>query len=144
MGKNDRFYFLGLQNHCGWWPLWGNKKLLAPWKKIHDKPRPHIKKQRHHFANKFSIVYFGFSSSCVWIWELDHKECWVLKNLYFWVVVPEKTLEISLDSKEIKPVNPKGNQPWIFIARADVKVVVSILWPPYVKIRFIGKDPKDG
>ena len=77
----------------------------------------HVLKSRD-FADKFWIVYFCFSSSRVWMWELEHKECWVLKNWCFWVVVLEKTLEISLDSKEIKPVNPKGSQPWIFIARA--------------------------
>ena len=103
----------------------------------------HVLKSRD-FANKFWIVYFCFSSSRVWMWELEHKECWVLKNWCFWVVVLEKTLEISLDSKEIKPVNPKGSQPWIFIARADAKVVTSILWSPYVKIRLLGKDPNGG
>ena len=78
----------------------------------YDKPREHIKKQRHHFANKdpYSQSY-SFSSSHVWIWELDHKEGWVPKNWWFWIVVLEKTLENTLDSKEFKPANPKGNQP---------------------------------
>ena len=83
--------------------------MLAPWKKSYDQPRQHIKKQRHHFANKspYSQSY-EFSSSYVWMLELNHKEGWVLNNWCFWTVVLEKTLESPLDRKEIKPVNPKG------------------------------------
>ena len=86
--------------------------------KSYDQPRQHIKKQSHYFANKslYSQSY-GFSSSHVWMWELDHKEGWVLKNWCFSAVVLEKTLESSLDSKDIKPVNPKGNQPCIFTGK---------------------------
>ena len=73
----------------------------------------------------------GFSSSHVQMWELDHKEAWVLKNWRFWIVVLEKTLESSLDSKEIKPVNPKGNQPWIFFGRTDAEAEATILWPTW-------------
>ena len=78
-------------------------------------PRRHIKKQRHHFANKglYSQSY-GFSSSHVKMWDLDHKKGWAPKNWFLWTVVLEKTLESSLDCKEIKSVNSKGNQPWIF------------------------------
>ena len=103
--------------------------MLAPWKESYDKPRQHIKKQRHHFANKgpYSQSY-GFSSSHVQIWELYHKEGWAMKNWCFQIVVLEKTLESSLVSKEIKPVNPKGNQPWKFIGRIDAEA--PILWPP--------------
>ena len=79
----------------------------------------------------YSQVY-GFSSSHVWIWELDHKEGWAPKNWYFWIVVLEKTLESPLDSKEIKPVNPKGNQPWTFIGRTNAEAEAPILWPPDV------------
>ena len=84
---------------------------FAPWKNSHVKPRQCFKKQRHHFANKglYSQSY-GFSSSHVWMWELDHKEGWAQDNWHFLTVVLEKTLESTLDSKEIKPVNPKGNQ----------------------------------
>ena len=87
-------------------------KTLASWKKSYGKPRQHIKKQRHYFANKglYSQSY-GFSSSHVWMWELDYEEGWVLKNRCFQIVVLEKTLESPLDYKEIKPINPKGNQP---------------------------------
>ena len=84
----------------------------------------------------------GFSSSHVWIWELDHKEDWVLKNWCFLIVVLEKTLESPLDSKEIKPVNPKGNQSWIFIGRTEAEAL--ILWPPAGKSWLIGKDPDAG
>ena len=82
----------------------------APWKKSYDQPRQCIQKQKHHFAKKglYSQSY-GFSSSHVQMWELNHKEGWALKNWCCWSVVLEKTLESPLDSKEIKPVNPKGN-----------------------------------
>ena len=75
------------------------------------------------------------------MWKLDHKEDWVSKNWCFWTVVLEKTLESPLDCKEIKPVNPKGNQSWIFIGRIDVEAEAPILWPPAAKSRLIGKDP---
>ena len=78
------------------------------------------------------------------MWELDHKEVWVPKNWYFQIVVLEKTVENPLDSKEIKPVNPKGNQSWIFIGRTDVEAEAPILWPPDVKSRLIEKDPDAG
>ena len=78
------------------------------------------------------------------MWELDHKEGYALKNKRFWTVVLEKTLESPLDCKEIKPVNPKGNQPWIFIGRTDVEAETPILWPPDSKNWLIGKDPDAG
>ena len=84
---------------------------------------------------------YGFSSSHVWIWELDHKEGWMPNNWCFQTVVLEKTRESPLDIKEIKPVNTKGNQPWIFIGRTDAKAEAPILWPPDVKSQLIGKDP---
>ena len=89
--------------------------MLTHWKESYDQPRQHIKKQRHYFANKspYSQSY-GFPSSHAQMWKLDHKEGWASKNWCFWIVVLEKTLESPLDSKEIKPVSPKGNQPWIF------------------------------
>ena len=119
--------------------------MLAPWEKSYDKPRQQIKKQRHYFANKglYSQSY-GFSSSHVWMWELNHKESWVLKNWCFWTVLLEKTLESPLDSKEIQPVNPKGNQSWIFIGRTDVKAETPIIWPPDAKNWLIGKEPDAG
>ena len=86
---------------------------------------------------------FLHSSSHVWMWELDHKESWVLENWCFWTVVLEKTLESPLDCKEIKPVHPKGNKSWIFIGRTD-EAETPILWPPDVKNWLIGKDPDAG
>ena len=117
-------------------------KTIVPWKKSYDQPRQHIKKQRHHFADKgpYSQSY-AFSSSHVWMWELDYKESWAQKNWCFWSVVLEKTLESPLDSQQIQPVNPKGNQSWTFIGRTDAKAGALILWPPDAKIWFIGKDP---
>ena len=114
--------------------------MLAPWQKSYDKPRQNIKKQRHYFANKdpYSQSY-GFSSSHVWMWELDRKEGWVPKNWRFWTVVLEKTLESPLNLKEIKPVHPKGNQSWIFIGRTDAVAETPILWPPDAKNWLIGK-----
>ena len=93
-----------------------------------------ILKSRHYFADKGLCSHsYGFSNSLVWMWELDHKESWVPKNRCFWTVVLEKTLESPLDSKEIQPVHPKGNQSWIFIGRTDVEAETPVLWPPDAK-----------
>ena len=119
--------------------------MLAPRKKSYDKPRKHIKKQRHYFADKGSSSQsYGFSSSHIWMWELDKKESWAPKNWCFWTVVLEKTLESPLDCKEIKPVHAKGNQSWKFIERTDAEAGTPILWPPDVKSELIGKDPDAG
>ena len=102
--------------------------MLAPWKKSYDKPRRSIKKQRHHFANKYPYGQrYGFSSSHVWMWEFDHKEGWMPKNWCFQIVVLEKTLESPLNCKAIKIINPKGYQPWIFIGRTEVEAETPIL-----------------
>ena len=92
----------------------------------------------------FILSELWFSSSHVWMWELDHKEVWALKNWCFWTVVLDKTLESPLNCKEIKPVNPKENQSVIFIGRTDAEAESSILWPPDKKSRLIGKDPNAG
>ena len=113
--------------------------------KSYNKPREHIKKQRHYFANKaLSSQSYGFSTSHVWMWELDYKESWALKNWWFWTVVLEKTLESPLDCKEVQLVHPKGNQSWIFIGRTDAEAETPILWPPDVKNWLIWKDPDAG
>ena len=78
------------------------------------------------------------------MWELDHEESWAPKNWCFWTVLLEKTLESSLDCKEIQPFNPKGNQSWIFIGRTDAETEAPILWPPDAKNWLIGKDPHAG
>ena len=109
--------------------------LLAMWTVVESLP----------FCICLSIKYgpcsqsYGFSSSHMW--ELDHKEGWVPKSWHFWAVMLEKFLESPLDCTEIKPVNPKGNQPWIFIARTDAEAETPILWPPDAKNWLIGKDP---
>ena len=111
-GNCDRLYFTGLQNHYRQWLQPWNEMTLAPWKKSYDHPRQHIKKQRHCFANKApSSQSYGFSSSHVWMWELDYKESWIPKNWCFWTVVSEKTLESPLECKinlsVIKEINPE-------------------------------------
>ena len=116
-------------------------KMLAPWKKSYDQPRQHIKKQRHYFANKgpYSQSY-GFSSSPLWMWELNYKESWALKSWCFWIVMLENNLESPLDCKKIQPVNPKVNQSWTFIGRSDAKAETPLLWSPDVKNWLTGKD----
>ena len=127
-----------------WLQPW-NYTTLAPWKKSHDKPRQCIKKQRRHFARKLRLVKaMVFSSSLVWMWEVDHKEGWIPNNWCFQIVVLEKTLESPLDSKEIKPINPKGNQPWIFTGRTDAKVDAPILWLPDANSRLIERQLRMG
>ena len=93
-----------------------------------------ILKSRHYFVNKGpSSQGYGFSNGHVWMWELDYKESWVLKNWCFWTVVLEKTLESPLDCKEIEPVHPKGDQSWVFIGRTGAEAETPILWPPDAK-----------
>ena len=93
---------------------------------------------------KVHLVKSGFPSSHVWMWELNHKESWAPRNWCFGTVVLEKTLESPLDSKEIQPVHPKGNQSWIFIGRTDAEAEAPIFWPHDVKNRLIGKDRDAG
>ena len=120
-------------------------KDTVPWKKSYDQPRQHIKKQRHYFPNKGpSSQSYGFSSGHLWMWQLDYKEGWVLKNWCFWTVVLGKTLESPLNCKETQPVNPKGNQSWIFIGRTDAEAEMPILWPPDAKNWLVWKDPDAG
>ena len=115
--------------------------MLAPQKKSYDKRRQCIKKQRHHFANKGPYSQScGFSKSHVWMWELEHKDCWVPKNWCLQTVVLEKIPESPLNRKEIKPVNPKGNQPWIFFGRSDAEAEIPVLWPPDGKSQLLRKD----
>ena len=130
--------------------------MLTHWKKSYDQPRQHIKKQRHHFANKGpSSQSYGFSSSHIWMSELDYKESWMLKNWCFWTMVltarrrllltlVEKTIESLLHCKEIQPVHPKGGKSWVIIGRTDAEAETPILWPPHAKNWLIGKDPDAG
>ena len=120
-------------------------KDACSWKRRYDQPRQHMKKERHYFANKgLSSQSYGFSSGHVWMWELGYKESWTLKNWCFWTVLLEKTFESLLDSKEIQPVHPKGNQSWLFIGRTDAEAETPVLWPPNVKNWLIWKDPDAG
>jgi len=119
--------------------------MFTPWKESYDKPKQHIKKQRHHFADEDpSNQSYSFSSSYVWMWGLDHKEGWEPKNWCFWTVVLEKTLESPLNYKEIKAVSPKGNQTWIFIGRSDAETEAPIFWLPDSESQLTGKDPDGG
>ena len=115
--------------------------MLTPWKESYDQPNQYIKKAEHYFANKSpSSQGYGFSSSLIWMWELDYKESWAPKNWCFWTVVLEKTLMNPLDCKQIQLVNPKDDQSWVFIGRSDIEAETPILWPPDVKSWLIWKD----
>ena len=104
-----------------------------------------MKKQKHCFTTKdLSSQGYGFSSGHVWMWDLDYKESWALKNWCFWTVELEKTPGSPLDSKEIQPVHPKGDQSRIFIRRTDTKAEAPVLWSPDAKNQLIEKDPDAG
>ena len=104
-----------------------------------------IKKQRHYFTYKgLSSQGYGFSRGHLWMWELDCKERWALKNWCFWTVLLEDTLESPLDCKEIQSVHPKGDQSFVFIGRTEVEAETPVLWPPHEKNWLIGKDPDAG
>ena len=120
-------------------------KDTSSFKESYDQPRQHIKKQKHYFVNKdLSSQGYGFSSSHVWMWELDYKESWAMKNWPFWIVVLEKTLESPLDWKEIQPVHHKEDQSWVFIGRIDVEAETPVLWPPDAESWLIWKDSDAG
>ena len=144
-GNSDRLYFPGLQNHCRWWLnheikrclLLGRKSMrnLNSILKIRDitlLTKVHIIK-----ATVFLVVMSGCESCTTKNPELQ-------KNWYFWIIVLEETLESPLDCKEIKPVNPKGNHPWIFIGRTHAEAEAQVFWPLHVKSWLIGKDPDAG
>ena len=116
--------------------------MLSPWKKSYDKPRQHIQKQRNHLSDQglYSQSYCFSGNHLLWMWELNRKAGWWLKNWCFQTVVLEKTLESPLDSKEIKSVNPKGNQPWLFIGRTAAEAKAPRFWLPDAKSPLIGKE----
>ena len=144
-GSSDRFYFLGLLNLCRWWLgheikrylLLGRKALTNLDRVLKSKDIILLTKVCLVKAMVFPIVMY------VWMWELDHKEGWVLENWYFWTVMLEKTLESSLNCK-IKGINPKENQSWIFIGRTDAEAEAPLLWPPDAKSQLSGKNPDAG
>jgi len=120
-------------------------KRLAPWKKSYEKARQCIKKQSHHLPTNVCLVKtMFFPSSHVWMWNLKHKKGWELKNRCFWTVVLKKMLQSPLDWKEIKSINPKGNQPWILIGRTDAEAEAPLRWPPDKNSWLIGKDSDAG
>ena len=120
-------------------------KYIYSLEEKYDQTWQHIQKQRLYFANKgLSSQKYSFSSSHVWMWELDYKASWALKNRCFWTVLLEKTLESHLNSKVIQPVHPIGNQFWIFIGKTDVEPGTPILWPPDAKNWRLWKDPNAG
>ena len=119
------------------------RHLLTEWKAMTNLGSI-LKTGDNTLLTKVCIIKFGFSSSHVQMWELDHKEGWAPKNWFFQIVVLEKTLKSHLHIKEIKPVNPKGNQPWVFIGNTDAEAEAPILWPPDAKSWLIGKDSDAG
>ena len=137
-GNRERFYFGELQSDCSH----EIKRHLLLGRKVITNLDSILKEQRHNFANTGpSSQSYCFSTSHVWMSELDYRESWALKNCCFWTVVLEKTLEIPLDSKEIKPINPKGNQPWILSGRIiDAEADTVILWPPDVRTDSLEKS----
>ena len=136
-GNSDNFIFLGFKITVDGDCSHEIKRRLLLGRKAMTNLDGILNKQRHYFADRSpSSQSYGFCSSHVWMWELDHKESWAQKNWCFWTVVLEKTLESPLDSKEIKPVNPKGNQSWIFTGRTYAEVGVPILWPPDVELTY--------
>ena len=136
-------YFLGLQNHCRWWLQPQIKRCLLLGRNAMANLDGVLKSRDIILPTKgFLVKVMDFLVVMYRCWKLDHKESWVLRNWCFPIVVLEKTLESPLDNKEIKPVNPKGNQPWIFFGRTEADV--PILWPPDVKNWLIEKDPDAG
>ena len=121
------------------------KRLLLLGRKVMTNLDSILKSRDITLPSKVHISQsYGFSSSHVWMWELDYEESWALKNWCFWTVVLEKTLESPLDCKEIQPVHPNRNQSWIFIGRTDAEAKTPILWPPDAKNGLICKDPDAG
>ena len=143
-GSSDRFPLLGLQNHCGQWLRPWNQ-MSASWQESNDKPRQCVEKQRLYSANK-CLYSQGYSlpSGHVWLWELDRKEGRMPKNWCLGTVVLEKTPESPLDSKEIKPVNLKGDEPWIFTGRTDSEAEALVFWSSDVNKQLIRKVPDAG
>ena len=120
-------------------------KMLAPWEKAMTNLDSILKSRDITLQTKVHLVKaMVFPVVVLWMWELDYKESWVSKNWCFWAVLSEKTVESPLDCKKIQPVNPKGNQSWIFTWRSDIEAETPIFWPPDGKNWLIGKDPDAG
>ena len=145
MERETDFIFLGSKTTVDGDSSQEIKRHLLLGRKVNDKPREHIEKQRHYLPDKgpYSQSH-GFSSSHIWLWELDYKENWTPKNWFFWTVLLEKTLESPLDCKEIQPVHPKGNESWILIGRSDAEAEALTLQPSDAKSWLFRKDPDAG
>ena len=140
-GNSVRLCFSGLQNHCSH----EIKIHLLLGRKVMTNLDSIFKSRDITLPTKVHLVKaMVFSTSHVWMWELDCEGSWAPKNWCFWTVVLEKTLESPLDCKEIQPVDPKGGQSWVFIGRTDAKAETPILWPSHVKSWLIGKDSDAG
>ena len=142
-GSSDRFLLLGLENHCRLSLKPWNQKMIASWQESYDKPRQGAEKQRHYWQSPYSGGY-GLPSGHVRLWELDCKESKVPKSWCLLTVVLEKTPESPSDSKEIKPVHPKGNQSWIFIGRTDAEAETPGFWSSDAISWLIEKAPDAG
>ena len=142
-GNSVRLYFFGLQNHCRWWLQQWNQKMLAPWKKSYDQPRQHIKKQRQYLANKSpSSQGYGFSSSHVWMRELDYKESCAPKKWCFWTVMLENILESPLEWKESNQSILKDISPEYSLEGLMLKL--KLQYSGHLVQRIIWKDPDPG
>ena len=143
--SNRNWVFFGLRNHCRWWLQHEIKRRLLLGGKAMINLDNILKSRDITLPAKVHLVKGNrFSSSHVWMWQMDYKESWAPKNWCFWTVVLEKTLESPLDCKEIQPVHPKGDQSWIFIGRTDAEAETPIVWPLDAKNQLIGKDPDAG
>ena len=140
-GNSDRLYLGGSKITADGDCSHEIKRCLLFRRKVMTNLDSILKRRDVTLPTKVHLVSYGFSSSHVWMWELDYKESWVPKNWCFWTVELKKTLESPLDSKEIQPVHPKGNQSWMFIGRTDDEAETPIPWPPDAKNWLIGKDP---
>ena len=139
-GNSERLYFWGSKIIADGDCSHEIKRHLLLWRKVMTNLDSTLKSRDITLPTKVCLIKaIIFFSSYEWMWELDYKESWALKNWCFWTVVLEETLESPLDCKEIKPVSPKGNQPWIFIGRTDAEAEAPILWPPDGKSWLIGK-----
>ena len=144
-GSSDRFPLLGLQNHYGQWLQPWNQKTISSWQESDDKPSQCVEKQRHYSADKsLHSQGHGLPSGHAWLWELDCKEGRMPKNWCLPTVVLEKTPESPLDSKEIKPVNLKGNQAGMFSRRTDTEAEAPVFWSSDTNRWLIGKVPGAG
>ena len=145
-GNSERLYILGYKITADGDCSHEIKRCLLLGRKAIINPRLiKLKSRDITLPTKVHLVKaMFFSSSCVWMWELDCEENWAPKNWCFWTVVLEKTLESPLDCKEIQPVHPKGDQSWVFFGGTDAKAETPVLWPPRAKSWLIGKDSDAG